>query len=806
MRSLLLILVSVNIAFCDFDSDGGRTDDEEEKSEDDVITVHDSWEDATEQQSPGSFAPSDNVVQFEASDALQSGHQPESSDNMEEKLESSVINEENEKQKAEEELKLRYDKTLADLNSSSKDKNQAWNEILALGSEGYYPALITIAWAKLLGTHTRQNIEESEVIFEKMAGEGVPEAQMGLGFLYATGTVHNSSQSKALLHYTFGAFGGSSWAQMALGYRYFSGSGVAASCEKALDYYRRVASTVASEVSFGGGASIQRIRLQDEMDGGGYGGILDNDLIEYYQLLADKGDVQAQVGLGQLHYQGGRGVSRDPGLALHYFEQAAESGNAVAMAFLGKIYLEGNDVVEANNVTAFKYFKKAANLNNPVGQSGLGIIYLQGRGVVQDYKRAFDYFSKAAEQSWVDGQLYLGNMYYKGLEVKRDYKMAIKYYNLASQSGHVLAFFNLADMHATGTGMLRSCTTAVEFYKNVAERGRWSDLLMEAHTDYRNGLTDAALLKYLLLAELGYEVAQSNAAFILDRKDSEVYDLEEMWKRALVYWSRAAAQGYSAARVRLGDYYYYGWGTTIDYETAASHYRIASEQQNNAQAMFNLGYMHELGLGMKRDIHLAKRFYDMAADTSVDAKVPVYLALTKLALVFAVKNAEDFKVIIGPETWDSLELYWDLYLVTLLFGVLGLMIIMRRPNSQRRQQPRAQQQPRPPQPQQPPPVARPAVPGATGARPSATVAEGSNAAAAASSVQNTTAATTTTTAASPTVPATPDSSQASTSAAAVSSQASTHASPSPSSTPSSLAAPSSSQPDTTSQDEAKKKE
>ena len=39
--------------------------------------------------------------------------------------------------------------------------------------------------------------------------------------------------------------------------------------------------------------------------------------------------------------------------------------------------------------------------------------------------------------------------------------------------------------------------------------------------------------------------------------------------------------------------------------------------------MFNLGYMHELGLGMKRDIHLAKRFYDMAAETSVDAKVQI---------------------------------------------------------------------------------------------------------------------------------------------------------------------------------------
>lgn len=48
-------------------------------------------------------------------------------------------------------------------------------------------------------------------------------------------------------------------------------------------------------VSFGGGAAIQRIRLLDELENGYTSGILDNDLIEYYQLLAEKGDVQAQV-------------------------------------------------------------------------------------------------------------------------------------------------------------------------------------------------------------------------------------------------------------------------------------------------------------------------------------------------------------------------------------------------------------------------------------------------------------------------------------------------------------------------------
>ena len=50
--------------------------------------------------------------------------------------------------------------------------------------------------------------------------------------LIIPGTLVNSSQAKALLYYTFAAFGGSSWAQMAVGYRYWSGMGVATSCEK----------------------------------------------------------------------------------------------------------------------------------------------------------------------------------------------------------------------------------------------------------------------------------------------------------------------------------------------------------------------------------------------------------------------------------------------------------------------------------------------------------------------------------------------------------------------------------------------
>ena len=48
--------------------------------------------------------------------------------------------------------------------------------------------------------------------------------------------------------------------------------------------------------------------------------------------------------------------------------------------------------------------------------------------------------------------------------------------------------------------------------------------------------------------------------------------------------------------------------------------------------MFNLGTMHEHGLGLPKDLHLAKRYYDMALSTDPKAYVPVKLALYKLQL------------------------------------------------------------------------------------------------------------------------------------------------------------------------------
>ncbi|XP_035183243.1 protein sel-1 homolog 1 isoform X2 [Oxyura jamaicensis] len=596
------------------------------------------------------------------------------------------------------------------LNESSKkaQKKEAYQYLLKAADMNHTKAMEKVSYALLFGDYLKQNIQSSKELFEKLTEEGSPKGQMALGFLYASGLGVNSSQAKALVYYTFGALGGNLIAHMILGYRYWAGIGVLQSCESALTHYRLVANHVASDISLTGGTVVQRIRLADEVENPGMAsGMLEEDLIQYYQFLAEKGDVQAQVGLGQLHLHGGRGVEQNHQRAFEYFNQAANAGNSHAMAFLGKMYSEGSDVVPQSNETALQYFKKAADMGNPVGQSGLGMAYLYGRGVPVNYELALKYFQKAAEQGWVDGQLQLGSMYYNGIGVKRDYKQALKYFNLASQGGHILAFYNLAQMHATGTGVMRSCHTAVELFKNVCERGRWSERLMTAYNSYKDGDSNSAVVQYLLLAEQGYEVAQSNAAFILDQKASIVGE-NETYPRALLHWNRAASQGYTVARIKLGDYHFYGFGTDVDYETAFIHYRLASEQQHSAQAMFNLGYMHEKGLGIKQDIHLAKRFYDMAAEASPDAQVPVFLALCKLGVIYSVQYVQEINIrevfshidmdqLLGPE--------WDLYLMTIITLLLGTIIAYRQRQHQAIPRP-AGLRPAVPQ-QEPPPEHRP---------------------------------------------------------------------------------------------------
>ncbi|KAK1337256.1 hypothetical protein QTO34_001879 [Cnephaeus nilssonii] len=437
--------------------------------------------------------------------------------------------------------------------------------------------------------------------------------------------------------------------------------------------------TVADKLEKSEGIPVEKVRLTERPENlSSNSEILDWDIYQYYKFLAERGDVQIQVSLGQLHLIGRKGLDQDYYKALYYFLKAAKAGSANAMAFIGKMYLEGNDAAPQNNATAFKYFSMAANKGNAIGLHGLGLLYFYGKGVPVNYGEALKYFQKAAEKGWPNAQFQLGFMYYSGSGVWKDYKLAFKYFYLASQSGQPLAIYYLAEMYANRSRsvkvMQNCCGAKLTFlYKGVCELGHWAEKFLTAYFAYKDGDIDSSLVQYALLAEMGYEVAQSNSAFILESKKAKIIEKEKMYPMALLLWNRAAIQGNAFARVKIGDYHYYGYGTKKDYQTAATHYSIAAHKYQSAQAMFNLAYMYEHGLGTAKDIHLARRLYDMAAQTSPDAHMPVFFALVKLETMHLLQDILFFNFTMRWK-WmkldDTLGQYWDLFAIGLIVAML----------------------------------------------------------------------------------------------------------------------------------------
>jgi SEL1 protein len=345
----------------------------------------------------------------------------------------------------------------------------------------------------------------------------------------------------------------------------------------------------------------------------------DEDVVQYYHHNADAGDMNAQLTLGHMYYFGIRGVQRNYQVANRYYSFAAAQGNAAAMAQLGQMHVDGLGVVQSNE-TAIQYFKKASEKGNAHATYGLGYMYFHGFGVPKDLKLAYKYFKAAADAGYAEAQFSLGTMYYSGEGAERSESLAIQYFTVASQQYHTRAIFNLAQIYLHGAGTRASCPMAVELYKKVAERGVWASELKKAHKSYIDGDYEHSIMLYTRLAEEGVRTAQINAAYMFSLEQG--YFFENANNISYLLWKRAADQGDSSALRIIGDYYYYGkLGLNADLAKASEYYRGASEKKD-VHATFNLGFMHQFGIGVDQDLHLAKRYFDLCADLDQKAYYP----------------------------------------------------------------------------------------------------------------------------------------------------------------------------------------
>jgi SEL1 protein len=318
---------------------------------------------------------------------------------------------------------------------------------------------------------------------------------------------------------------------------------------------------------------------------------------------------------------------------------ATEKVATRAAGYLGRMFLRGEGMEQSFSKARIWFTRALAN-GDALSQYSLGLMYLHGLGVQQDVEKAAEYLAVAADQDLAVAQTNLGILFLD----QGDTRTATQYFENAARNSHIEAYYYLAELNNRAVGRDRSCSMAAVYYKIVAEKAEpiWSSL-SEANEAFEEGDNQKAILRYLMAAEQGSENAQANVAWLLDHSKPRwspiawITSLQQGATSALadaavslLYWTRSAKQSNIDSLVKMGDYYLSGLGTSISRENAAACYQAAAETMQSAQAMWNLGWMHENGVGIEQDFHLAKRLYDQALETNKEAYLPVKLSLWKL--------------------------------------------------------------------------------------------------------------------------------------------------------------------------------
>ena len=537
---------------------------------------------------------------------------------------------------------------------------------------------------------------------EQASQKGNPDAQALMGLLYATGLArdYNITRSipKAILEWRFAARGGSTFAQMALANRHLSGVDVEESCATASVLYENVAKEVVSTynaelrrpgVSYSMLRGIMppsakrflfsdRARLSSDYSPDRKGEF--DEILQFYRYTGGKEDGHAQFIIGIMNYHGANGVPQDYAKAKEAFQLAANAGNSEAEAHLGLIEMN-----LGNHISAYFHFKKANEGENVLGTEGLAYCLLHGLGTKKDVEKAAEFYRLCAMSKSTDSMFNYGILTQLGIGVPQSSQKAFRLFQGAAEEGHFLARYIVGSAYLRGFENVvdRDCTLASQFLKSVSERRTWYSIISKGLKGYEKGDYDIALYRYLQAAHAGIELGQYNAAFLYDQglvgrswslsTDNKV-DRKEEVDNAMQLYEMSARQGYDDSMIRKGDLAY----TELkNYDLAANVYTKASKSKN-PEAVFNLGWMHWWGLGVRRDMHLAKRYFNLAAEFDRNAIVPAMLA-DRVLLLYTTwqKYSKEWKHWTKVSNMSSFAVSMEIIVVTTLLGILAIIVNLR---------------------------------------------------------------------------------------------------------------------------------
>ncbi|KAH9509263.1 Protein sel-1 3 [Bulinus truncatus] len=414
------------------------------------------------------------------------------------------------------------------------------------------------------------------------------------------------NELQSLAYFMLGTLNNHVFSIMALGHRHLMGmDGAPLDKEIAYMYYKQVADRTRKdkEEHKESDVATEYIRLIDEAKIDGLTSEI-GDLFMWLKHQAEKGVASAQSELGYMLYHGAQGVKRNLHNAMNVFREGAQAGNEYAMVNYGLMQYRGLGT-EANKTEGKIMLEKAAQQMNPAAVSALGWLALS---TDQNYTEAFKLFQVAKSLGNMDSGYYLGHMYQFGLVPGSpvDLDKAIVEYQWSAIRNQVDAGAIYAFLLSRGTPSVpRDISMATDWARFVAEKNSLLGRpLRDAVLAFRDSNYDLSVFLYLMLADVGLEVASFNLAYLCEQNQGGVTSFISKECEFRHYNLTVQREGNfvdSYSYLKMGDYSWYGCNNTRDISAAAVYYTKAA-QKGNPQALFNLAYMVEYNVSLNEKI------------------------------------------------------------------------------------------------------------------------------------------------------------------------------------------------------------
>ncbi|XP_063778155.1 protein sel-1 homolog 3 isoform X2 [Pseudophryne corroboree] len=310
----------------------------------------------------------------------------------------------------------------------------------------------------------------------------------------------------------------------------------------------------------------------------------------------------AQHRLAQMLFWGQQGVTKNTRAAIEWYERGALENQEPVLMYDYAVLLFKGDGVTRNMKLALELMKKSAAKGQVEALNGLGWYYQHFR---KDYVRAVKYWTEAYDKGNTDAAFNLGVMCLHGTypgEPGANETRAFEFMSRASEGGHIEASINVAQYFITGNleSVPKNPETAVLLAKAVAEQnGNIGLVIRKAVNAYLDGSINEAYLNFILTAEAGVEMSQTNAAYLCE----EYSDLDTVLLSDICVWryynfSVHQHDPSTYALLKMGDMYYYGAKDQHRELDLAMKMYTRAALQGDSQGFFNLAQLVQEGFAI----------------------------------------------------------------------------------------------------------------------------------------------------------------------------------------------------------------